>query len=406
MRLSDLSFGSRTMTDAVHSFRSAQGFMSDSRVRLIVGIGGIAVLLLLAFFVLPRLFGASEKPHRPPPPVLVAKVQQQNIVIREQTIGTIVANATVQLTPQIEGRLLSAEFQEGQLVKRGDILFRIDPRPFQAQLQQAQATLARDRAQFASAQNDKRRYSLLMAQGAASAQQRDQAVAAANALAATVKADEAMVALNQLNLDYAVIRSPIDGKTGPILVQPGNLVSSTSGTLVVITQIQPVKVSFALPQADLPKIQEQARAGKLSASVQMHGAPQTRRSATVDFTSNAVDPKTGTLELRATFANEDSVLVPGQLVDVSVALGQFAGVPVVPSKAVNIGPQGSYIYVVNRAGNAEMRTVTVLNDDGTHAALKGRIRPGEEVITDGQMLVMPGATVAIQHKDARAAQAR
>ncbi len=383
------------MTDAVQGFPgSLRRYVAEPRTRLIVGIVGIVALVALVAAIV--TLWPTPKKHEVAASVLVAHVMQKHIVVREQTIGTILANSTVQLTAQIEGRLLSAEFKEGQIVHRGDILFRIDPRPFQAQLQQAMATLGRDRAQQVSAQNDKVRYATLMAQGAASAQQRDQAAATANALAATVKADEATVSMAQLNLNYAVIRSPIDGKTGPILVQPGNLVSAQAASpLVVITQFQPVKVSFALPQADLPRVQAQAARQKLFASVQVHGAPETSRTASVDFTSNAVDDKTGTIELRATFANADGFLVPGQLVDVGVALSDIPNATVVPSNAVNVGPTGRYVYVVSRAGKAEMRPVTVLNDDGKLAAVSGALRKGEVVITDGQMLVAPGKTVEV-----------
>jgi multidrug efflux system membrane fusion protein len=389
------------MTDTVQGFPATlRRYTSEPRTRLLLGIGGIVALLLIAAAL--GVFSGRSKPQLPPPAVNVAQAGERHVVIKEQTIGTILANATVQLTAQVEGRLLSAEFKEGQIVHRGDILFRIDPRPFQAQLQQAAATLGRDRAQLVSAQNNKKRYATLIAQGAASAQQRDEAAATANALAATVKADEAMVALANLNLGYTVIRSPIDGKTGPILVQPGNLVSAQGAApLVVITQFQPVKVSFSLPQVDLPRLQAQAAKQRLFATVQVHGAT-TSRTAEVDFTSNAVDDKTGTIELRATFANADGVLVPGQLVDVAVALSEIPKAVVVPSNAVNQGPTGRYVYVVDRDHNAQMLPVTVLNDDGQTAAISGKLKKGDIVITDGQMQVAPGKPVDIvkTHKPA------
>jgi multidrug efflux system membrane fusion protein len=382
---------------------------SDPVGRLILGIAGVVLLIGVVWY----FFGSSkpEEKKRPPAPVLIARVMEKSVTVQEPAIGTVVANATVQLTPQVEGRLFSAEFKEGQIVKRGDILFRIDPRPFDAAVQQAEATLARDQAQLMAAQNDKTRYAALFAQKAVSASQRDQAVASANALAATVKADRALLAVAQLNREYAVIRSPIDGKTGPILVQPGNLVSASGGIgataaspLVVITQFQPVKVSFALPQSDLPRIEAQAAKDKLTATVQVHGAPETMRKAKVDFTSNAVDDKTGTIELRATFPNADSMLVPGQLVDVAVSLADLEHVPVVPSSAVNEGPNGRYVYVIGKGDKAEMRPVTVLNDDGKVAALQGKIKPGERVVTDGQMRVVPGGAVVIKNDGAHKGQ--
>jgi multidrug efflux system membrane fusion protein len=376
---------------AVPNWRDAT---SEPRTRLIAGIVLLLVLIAAVWFFFGRA-PAKEK-RTPPAPVLVTRVTQKTVVVQEPAIGTVIANATVQLTPQVEGRLMSAEFKEGQLVHRGDVLFRIDPRPFQAARDSAAASLTAARAKS-------QRYQALLAQKAVSPQDADDARAAY--LQAKAALDTA-----QLNLDFTVIRSPIDGKTGPILVQPGNLVSASGGSLsstattstsgsplVVITQIQPVKVSFSLPQSDLPRIQAQMDKGRLIAAVQIHGAPQTMHKAPVDFTSNAVSATTGTLELRATFPNTDSVLVPGQLVDVTVALADLAHVPVVPSNAVNVGPNGSYVYSVDKNRNAIMIPVQVLNDDGKIAAIKGNIKPGQVVITDGQMRVAPGKPVSVKN---------
>jgi multidrug efflux system membrane fusion protein len=369
------------------------GYTTTPRTRLLIGIGAILLMLAAAWFLFGGHGAGGGREHQmPPPPVLVTKVTERNVVVQEQTIGTVVANATVQLTPQVQGRLFSAEFQEGQIVHRGDILFRIDPRPFQAAYDSAAASLVSARAKAA-------RYQALLAQKAIAPQEADDARAAY--LQAKAATDTA-----RLNLSFTQIRSPIDGKTGPILVQPGNLVSASGGAgsdntgttgaspLVVITQIQPVKVSFSLPQADLPRIQEQAVNHRLVATVQVHGAPQTTRKASVDFTSNAIDDKTGTIELRATFPNADAALVPGQLVDVSVSLADLPHVTVVPSNAVNLGPTGRYVYVVDKSSNAVMKPVTVLNDDGKTAAVKGDIKKGDTVITDGQLRVIPGKPVA------------
>ena len=226
----------------------------------------------------------------------------------------------------------------------------------------------------------------LFKQNAASSQQRDQADAAAKALAATVQSDRAAVDVAQLNLNYSQIRSPIEGKTGPILVQPGNLiVANGTSPLVTIMQVQPVKVSFSLPQSDLPRIQDRRRSGGLTATINTHGAGTAPVRANIDFIGNAVSNTTGTIELRATFANEDMSLVPGQLIDVSVALNSLKGAIVLPREAVNIGPDSRYVYVVNKDGNAEMRPVTVLFDNGATIAVSGNLRQGDKVVTDGQL---------------------
>src|SRR5206468_7495655 len=198
------------------------------------------------------------------------------------------------------------------------------------------------------------------------------------------------------NVMYAQIRSPIDGKTGPMLIQPGNVVPANgTSPLVVITQIQPVKVSFFLPQADLPRIQTQMQAHRLFATLQAHDATNTQLTAPVDFIGNAVDNTTGTVELRATFNNADLRLVPGQLLDVSVSLAELPNAIVVPREAVNQGPDSRYVFVVDRQNRAQMVPVTVLNDNGQTDAVSGNLRAGDRVITDGQLRVVAGGPVVV-----------
>ncbi|MGN6517240.1 MAG: efflux RND transporter periplasmic adaptor subunit [Rhizomicrobium sp.] len=381
---------------------AVQGFpdtvrQAHPRVRLILSVVGIAIALGLVWIVVNAL---TATPPRvlPPPPVRVATVTQKNVTAYEKTIGTIIANATVQVTSRVDGQLDSAAFTEGQMVHQGDVLFRLDPKPFQAALAQAQATTARDEASLASARNDAQRYSTLAKMGAVAASQRDQYVAQAKALTATVKADKAAADTAALNLEWSVIRSPVDGKTGPILIQPGNLIKANdTNALVTITQIHPVKVSFFLPQSDLPQIQSRMAAGALNANIQVHNAAQTHESAKVDFVGNAVSATTGTIELRATFPNADDRLVPGQVVDVGVALNQYNNVLVVPHEAVNVGPDGRYVYAL-AGGNAKLIPVEVLYDDGNTSAIRGALKAGDTVITEGQLRVMPGKPVAIQGK--------
>jgi multidrug efflux system membrane fusion protein len=202
----------------------------------------------------------------------------------------------------------------------------------------------------------------------------------------------------ELNVSYTQIRSPIDGKTGPIMIQPGNMIAA-SGTaaLVTVTQVQPVKVSFSLPQSDLPRIQDRQRAGGLTAAIDLHDQSGKPLAANVDFMSNAVSSTTGTIELRATYANQDMRLVPGQLVDVSVALSDLPKATVVPREAVNIGPDNHYVYVV-KDGKADMRPVKVLFDAGATMAIEGDVKAGDKVVTDGQLRVLPGKPVSVIKK--------
>jgi multidrug efflux system membrane fusion protein len=358
----------------------------------------LLVIAGLGWFGAERFFAPAEKPP-PPAPVRTARAEKQDVRVMLNTIATVVSPATVQVTAQVQGKLLKAYFQEGQIVHKGDPLFLIDPVPFQNALAQAKAQLARDAATAEAAANDQRRYTALYAQNAISQQQRDQAVATAKADAAVVEADEAAVAIAAENLSYTRILSPIDGKTGPILIQPGNLITVAAATpLVTIAQVRPIKLSVFVPQNRLTQIQNQMRAGKLEAVVPMPGAEKGREQAKVDFISNSVASNTGTIELRATFPNQDRRLVPGQSVTVGITLDQIAGATVVPRDAVNVGPDSSYVYVVDADNIVSSKTVRILNDDGTLDAVRGDVKPGDRVIVEGQLRVVPGAKVAIRNQ--------
>lgn len=359
------------------------------------GAGMLLLVALLSWYLF--FYSPAAPPAKSGPPVRVARVGTHSVDVTENQIGTVIAVATVQVTAQVSGQLLSAEFREGQIVHAGDVIFRIDPKPFLAALAQAEAVYERDEANLINAERDKERFVTLAAQGAASAQQRDQAVATADADAATVKSDKAAVDAAKINLGYTIIRSPITGKTGPILIQPGNLVQANNAAapLVVITQLQPIKVSFFVPQSELPKLQDRMREGKLVATVAIHGAADTQIGAPVDFIGNQVTSQTGTIELRAAFPNTDNRLVPGQLLDVKVTVADLPNAMVVPHEAINLGPASRYVYVVDKHGVAQLRTVDVLFDDGTTAAVEGPVKAGDTVITEGQLRVAPGAPVTV-----------
>lgn len=347
-------------------------------------IGGIALVAVLGgYYYWSHL---SSGPARRPvaaAPVRVAAVVTRDMAVVEHTIGTVVANSTVSVTARVQGQLTKAFFKEGQMVKAGDLLFQIDPAPYQAAYDSAVANLATTKAKA-------ERYEKLLGQNAIAPQSSDDAQAAY--LQAKANLDMA-----KLNLDYTQIRSPVDGKTGPILLQPGNLVSVNGITapLVTITQIQPIKISFSLPQSDLPRIQARAQHGGLTATVDLHDAGGETLTAPVNFISNAVSNSAGTIELRATFPNEDGALVPGQLVDVTVALANIKDATVVPRVAVNIGPDNQYVYVVNSDNVVEQHAVKVLFDDGTHMAVVSDIKAGDRVITDGALRALPGGKVTV-----------
>jgi multidrug efflux system membrane fusion protein len=339
------------------------------------------------------------------PPVRVATAETRDVPVTVRTIGTVLANSVVTVKSQVDGPLLSASFKEGQMVRKGDLLFRIDPAPFEAALRQAQAQVERDRAQLVSAQADADRAVMLAQRGIVSEQQRDQLVATAKALSATIAADTAAVERAQLNLDYTTIRSPVNGKTGPLIVYPGNQVHANDANgMVTITEIQPVKISFNLPQGDLPQLQDRMKEGTLIAGVMIRSDVAAAAAADpssdeipikVDFVGNVVDDKTGTIELRATFDNPDLRLVPGELVDVSVRLATLKNAIAVPREAVNVGQNGNYVFVIDGASKAQMRPVTVLYQDQTVAALGSGVTSGDRVVTDGQLRLTPGTAVLI-----------
>ncbi|HEU4619690.1 MAG TPA: efflux RND transporter periplasmic adaptor subunit [Gammaproteobacteria bacterium] len=364
-------------------------------------IGGAALVVVLTSFAYLNRGTGSAPGQRGPlstaAPVQVALALRRDMPVVERTIGTVVANTTVQVTSRVQGVIDSAHFTEGQFVKTGDLLFQVDPRPFQAALAQARAQLAKDEALLKNAQSSEKRVRSLSAQHLVSPEELDTAVAATASATATIEADQAAVDLAQLNLDYTRIRAAVAGKTGPILVQPGNTVAANgSSPLVTITQVRPIKVSFSLPQSDLPRIQARARAGGLVAAIDQSDEGGEAFSAPVDFVSNHVDDASGTIELRATFPNEDASLVPGQLVDVTVELSKIPNATVVPREAVNTSPDGLFVYVVDGESHAVQKSVKVLFDDGKDDAIEGGVSPGDRVIVDGQLRVVPGAAVFVE----------
>jgi multidrug efflux system membrane fusion protein len=344
--------------------------------------GGAALALLLGGFWYFNQDSAKRPVRSTAVPVRVAKVTRRDMKVVEHTLGTVVANSVVQISARVTGVIDSASFKEGQFVKKGELLFVIDPRPYQAAYDNATATLA-------SAKAKAERYQKLGQQNAISPQDQDDAEAAYQEAKANAEAA-------RLNLEFTHIRSPVDGKTGPILVQAGNMVSATAMTpLVTIDEIHPIKVSFSLPQSDLGRIQARQRSRGLNAVVSQQDTTSQGFSAPVDFIGNAVNKVSGTIELRSTFTNQDETLVPDQLVNVTVELDDIPGALVVPREAVNIGPDGEYVFAL-AGGKVVEKPVTVLFDNDKDIAIKGDLVPGDDVVVDGQMRLVPGAKVLVE----------
>ncbi|HEX4273531.1 MAG TPA: efflux RND transporter periplasmic adaptor subunit [Rhizomicrobium sp.] len=349
-------------------------------------IGGAALALALGGFWYFTHDSAPKAKRITSAPVKVGTVDVANMSVIERTIGTVLANSTVSVNARIQGQMTKAFFKEGDMVKAGAVLFQIDPRPYQAIYDNALASMA-----TAKAKAD--RYGRLKAQNAIAGQDFDDAQAAYLEAKAAVESA-------RLNVEYTTIRAPVSGKTGPMLVQPGNMVAaSTASTsavpLVTLNEIQPVKISLSLPQSDLPRIQEMQRTKGLTVTIALHDAGGAADiQVPVNFISNAVSGGTGTIELRATYANADMALVPGQLVDVVVALSEIPHAKLVPREAVNTGPDGQFVYAV-KDGTAQQVPVKVQFDDGVNDAVSGDLKKGDQVITDGQLRVIPGAKVSI-----------
>ncbi|HYS44814.1 MAG TPA: efflux RND transporter periplasmic adaptor subunit, partial [Rhizomicrobium sp.] len=316
-------------------------------------IGGVTLALALGGFWYFTHSSAPPPRRNLAAPVKVAPVEIRTMSVIERTIGTVLANSTVSVNARIQGQMIKAAFKEGQMVKAGDVLFQIDPRPYQATYDNALASMA-----TAKAKAD--RYARLKAQNAIAGQEFDDAQAAYLEAKAAVESA-------RLNVEFTTIRAPVNGKTGPILIQPGNMVAastaSTSATpLVMLNEIQPVKISLALPQSDLPRIQEMQRTKGLTITIALHDAGGASDiQVPVNFISNAVTGNTGTIELRASYPNADMALVPGQLVDVVVALSEIPHATLVPREAVNTGPDGQFVYAV-KDGTAQQVPVKVQFD--------------------------------------------
>lgn len=335
-----------------------------------------------------------------PVPVLIAQAVLKTVPIQLHAIGTVEAYSTVSIRSQIDGKIAEIHFREGQDVNKGDLLVTIDPRPLEAALRQAEANLARDRAQLAQAVNDEKRYSYLLTQGVGSREQSDQAHATAQALRATVMADQAAVQTAKINLGYTEIRSPIDGRTGNLMLHPGNLVKANdaASTIVVINQIKPIYVDFNVPEKDLDEVRRDMTGHRLAVLVR----PRTRElqaaseSGTLSFIDNTVNADTGTFELKGLLPNATERLWPGQFVDVTLTLSEIPDTILVPSQAVQTGQDGSFVFVVERDMAAKARPVVVGDSLDGQTVIKSGLKAGESVVTDGQLRLFPGAKVKIK----------
>ncbi len=369
---------------------------------------GAMVLLAVVGFAAIWWFGSDKQApsaaaQTPPQaiPVTAGTVAAQDVPIFLNGIGTVQAYNSVAVKSRVDGQIVKVEFKEGQDVKTGDPLFQIDPRPFQAALEQAQAAKQKDEAQLAGAQLDLQRYEKLLGTGYQTRQSYDNQIALVEQLQAAIKGDEAQINNAKLNLGYADIHAPIGGRLGARLVDLGNMVRATDGTaLVTIAQLKPIFVSFTLPQDQAHKVRERQAIAPLE--VEAYGDDNQTLLATGELSliDNTIDQATGTIHLKATFANADERLWPGEFVNVRVILNMRNGVPTVPAQTVQEGPEGHYAYVIKKDDTVERRPVEVAAVQGGLAVIAKGLSPGEKVVVDGQYRLTDGARVRPSSKSA------
>ena len=332
----------------------------------------------------------------PPVPVTTASVVQKPMPVEIQVIGSAEPHSSVAIRSQITGQLLKVNFREGDVVQQGQVLFELDRRPLQAALEQAEANLARDMAQSANAEVQATRLQQLVERGISPREQADTAKTSVAAMNATVAADQAAVANAKIQLQYATITAPITGRTGALMVHQGNLVRANDQTpLVTINEVSPISVAFSIPEARLPELRRYMGGGSLTVLATPQGS-DTASTGRITFIDNAVDQNTGTIRIKGTFPNTDGRLWPGQFVNVVVTLTTDPTAIVVPSVAVQTGQQGTYVFAVKPDQSVEMRPITVARTRGAESVIATGVMPGETIVTDGHLRLVPGAQISVK----------
>jgi membrane fusion protein, multidrug efflux system len=384
---------------------------------------GAALTLSAALLLAACSDNAAGKPRvqLPPVPVTIGDVVEKTIPVQLTAVGNAQAYTSVGIKSQINGQLVEVRFKEGQDVKKGDLLFVIDPRPFEAALRQteaalnqrraevkqAEAAVERDTAQLANAKVQESRYRELVAKELIAREQYDQLNTNMAAMQATVEADKAAVenaraALQaaqanvdnaKLQLGYTTLRAPIEGRTGNLLVQNGNILKANDDNpIVVINQVHPIYVSFAVPEQHLTEIKKYGTTGRLKVVARLPRQQETLATGELTFVNNTVDQTTATIQLKATFANENNALWPGQFLDVSLVITSRTAI-VVPSQAIQPGQQGPYVFVVKADQTVESRLVTPGVRLGAETIIEKGLKPAERVVIDGQLRLVPGARI-------------
>jgi len=352
----------------------------------------------VTMFFMTRGEGTPQREKREPlASIKMAPAELKEVPVQLQAVATVEAYATVSIKSRVDGQLVAVHFREGEDVKKGAMLFTIDPRPYEAAVKEARARLERDAALADKAERDARRYAELVAKNYVSSDKFEQFRANSEALRATLDADRAALERAQLNLEYCYIKSPMSGRTGRILVDEGAQIKANDdkGGMVEIMQIMPIHVGFAVPQQYLSEIQTHMAAGPLRVAAAIPESKAEPQTGALSFLDNKVNTQTGTVLLKGTFANTDRLLWPGQFVTATLTLAIRSGVVVIPSVAVQVGQDGQFVYVVKPDMTVEMRPVALGMTLGDEVVIEKGLSADEKVVTEGQLRLVPGAKVRI-----------
>ena len=335
----------------------------------------------------------TAKKGPPPVPVLTGQAVEKSMPLRLHAIGNVETVASVAVKARVDGQILSSPVRDGQDLAKGDLLFQIDPKPYQSQLEQAQANLVHDQAQLDYLRGQEARYKDLLAQNFVSKEGYAQVAANFRGAEASVDADQAAIQHAKINLNYTTIRSPIDGRAGKVMLTEGNLVKANDTVaMVVINQLRPIYVAVAIPEQYLNEIRERQRKSPLRVEVQLEKGKTI--TGKLGFIDNSVDVATGTIKLRGIFSNDDRQLWPGQFVESWVTLRDEDKAIVVPTQALQVGPKGQYVYVVKEDSSVELRPVQVARTEGAETVIAGGLKSGETVVVDGASRILPGSKVS------------
>jgi len=363
------------------------------RIAAVLAICGI-------FLALPACSGKkTAPPPRPPAPVIVASAIQRDVPVLLRAIGTMEASESVTIRTQLSGELTKVAFREGQDVQKGALLCQIDPRSYQAVLRKAEAALARDRVIMHNARDNYERYRQLVKEGIVTQEQAEGYRTTADSAAASVAADHAEVENARTQLSYCTIKAPISGRLGVLAINQGNVVKANDSTLVTINKLTPIYATFTIPEKELAGIKQHLAAGPVIVEAEVPNTPGVVEKGTISFLDNAVDTATGTIKLKATFENGQKRLWPGQFVNLSITLAVRKNAVAVPSQAVQTGQQGHYLFVVKPDMTAELRPVGVGTANQGKTVIEKGLQPGEQVVIDGQVRVIPGGKVEIKQPE-------